>query len=256
MRYLIKFNESINDFYVPITYNEFRDQTEDDSNYCQMGSDVLDRIFDEFPMMKIDEDEDDCLVIHQGRFHFTIIQSRDEWFFVRFFDSSLLGSSISDAYKCDQLDGLIKLMSDKLPKKSKKLFENNPFDRSSQDKVRYYLFWKDYLSRDEFIQGCKQSISNHNRVYDKSDIMTRLSADDVELRFEEIEDYFIDLDDRFRVDFNFVAGKTSYFGVLLFDMECDIHVSTKNLISRIQRSRPELYPHYLGYDKLSLKFNF
>jgi len=139
-----------------------------------------------------------------------------------------------------------------------KAFESFDEDR---DQVRYYLLWKEYLTRDEFIQRCKRSLENHNNIYGggQSNLISSLRVEELEDKFEIIEDFFLELDPRFQIDFNFVSGKTSYFGVLLTDKEYNIRESTQNLVDRIQKSYAnfdykKMKYIYTGWDKLSFQF--
>lgn len=68
------------------------------------------------------------------------------------------------------------------------------------ESIRYYISWKTYITRDQFLQQCNTN--------EKGEIVSS--------EFEKIEDFLSDFDlDDCDIDYNFCRFKPMYFGVLI-----------------------------------------
>lgn len=133
MKYLIKFNESLDDIlFESLTYNEFKNfcKERDDRALTPSESDilflrnlvtskisnsvVLDEIYDEYPL---ESDRYDfyfiSLYVGNKKIEITFYKFEDEWWLVETSHGQIDVSLLNRFWKCDTKDGIIDLIDSK-----------------------------------------------------------------------------------------------------------------------------------------------
>ena len=106
----IKLYESFENYYEKIDAHEFINHYLGDENFNEKEILVIDNI-----LPKWNKDSRNqypwCRTYHSGKFYIVITKHVDEWYLVRCYIDQ---NNIEEYYKCDQFEGLIKCLTDKL----------------------------------------------------------------------------------------------------------------------------------------------
>ncbi len=115
MKYLSKFNESSNEYYKSVDYNEWIDVIFSKSIHFEERyiNNIENRLKTEFKI--IQPDGNYYIEIKHYKCDYEIGQCQDEWFYVRKEVRDIMSGPYNesyDYYKCDQFDGLLKFLKD------------------------------------------------------------------------------------------------------------------------------------------------
>lgn len=116
MWYLKKFNESVNDYYTEIPIDSimrlrFKDVKMDDRSYKKICDFFMGN--NEWKVNTVNNHLVHIINILEGEF-IRVTEVSDEYYIVGFYDDKTGDIKTKGIYKCDQIDGVIKLLEDKI----------------------------------------------------------------------------------------------------------------------------------------------
>jgi hypothetical protein len=117
--------------------------------------------------------------------------------------------------------------------------------------IKYYIFWRKYLERDDFIKLSEEKIDNHNRIYKGSNVESKVTSKDILDKFEEVEDLFLGIGET--IHYNFVANRFPYFGVLI-EKDSGNYEDFEIIKKRALLYKGKMSSVKIGWNKLSITF--